>query len=704
MRTRKNVTYVTQDRDSSDAEYERSQWKAKSKGSKGAGRGRNNNPTRRKANGHLHTNKEVLNTDSNVPNEPEPTHVGAGSNNNDVNVGIKKGAQLTKEGGNRDTNTAGLSGPNSVTGPGSSVMDTSIDLSLYDYPSKEEDALFLDRRRPRWANGLTLRDKINKFVDTEVATRTDVCDGTPNTLSICNQFELSNHEAMVADVDRVHYYRAAIFWSGHESPDESTEALSSSAKIQNSSNGCTKVDVGDDRNGTNEVSATSGCKSCDSDKGKIEKYYCSNKKVLEVGTGPMCVLAMNALNAGAKFVDALEVSTSAARLAGKLMAAYGVSDKIKVFNCHSKNFFFDTANFFGLTLQDQAKKTEIELPPHPPYDMIISEILGDFCSQEGAADVFLDIQRRVLFNKPEYINKVKSIPTSAATMFVPCVFPDADNVTNKAKLHDEMTIFSPRYKMMQSVGLKIDNLPLSAVWQTMEVLQFEKWMQPQMCQHYESYFDITSSGPMCGFLVGIDVEIRPNEHFGTRFGHCESWYTNVILFDQEYYVHRGDVVVARTVANMTHYVTANCLGDKIQASRPSYSVRSYILSPIVLDEWEVENTDVFLYDKQSESVRLQCPCMTKCSLEPVTTVPVSALTKVNTDAINTDCLEPEDWLESYKWVKIEDKVYQIRIRPPVVTIDYKEQTSAAYTQVPSTKRKLPTDPPRRYKKVKPKGD
>ncbi|CDR97140.1 hypothetical protein, conserved [Babesia bigemina] len=593
------------------------------------------------------------------------------------------------------------------SGSGADLLN---DEYYYDYFVREKDTMILDRRRPRWANGLTLKDKINRFFESGVATRTEVCDGTPTTLSICNQFELSNHEAMVADVDRVHYYRAAIFWSGYNTSDNSEAETTTSALVQtdfevDGRKHSDHFEAGSGESGQEDANSphpTTRCNSGELYPNNPLKSYCADKRVLEIGTGPMCVLAMNALNAGAKFVDALEVSTSAARLASKLMAAYGVSDKIRVFNCHSKNFFFDTASFFGLKREEYAGMTEIDLPANPPYDMIISEILGDFCSQEGVADVFLDMQRRILFNKPEYLSKVKSIPTAAATMFVPCVFPDADNVVNKASLHDEMTIFSPTLKMLQSVGLRIDNLPLCEPWQVLEQLRFEEWMQPQMCQHFESSFTISSSGPMCGFLIGIDVEIRPNEHFGTKFGHCESWYSNILLYDKEYMVYSGDVVLTRSIANLTNYVAANCLGDKIDVSRPSYSVRSYILSPVNSSDWDVEDDEVFNYTAPFGSRRMKCPCISDAVPEPVTKVPVNSLAQLSRDVVNSECAEPEDWLSNYQWVRIGDNLYKIRIRPHAITIDYVEQTSASFSQVPSGKRKLPTDPPRRYKLVKPK--
>lgn len=583
-----------------------------------------------------------------------------------------------------------------------------------EYYIRMVDTLVLDRRRPRWANGLSLKDKINKFLETGVATATEVCDGTPTTLSICSQFELSNHEAMVADVDRVHYYRAAIFWTGFReckidtaiSATDKSEPLKveltrDTSVLPNGSIAAASADLPSAKENKNYQTSRNGHTERDS-MASSNRYYCSNKRVLEIGTGPMCVLAMNALNAGANYVDALEVSSSAARLASKLMSAYGVSNKIRVFNCHSKNFFFDAKSFFGLKLDDQSGNSEVDLPRDPPYDMIISEILGDFASQEGVADVFLDLQRRMLFNHPDYIAKVKSIPRAAATKFVPCVFPDADNVVNKSAVHEHTTIFTPTYKMLQSVGLRIDNLPLCDQWETMEQLNFEKWMQPQMCQHYESMFHISSSGPMCGFLSGIDVEIRPDEHFGTRFGHCESWYTNVLLFDREYQVYPGDIVLTRSVANMTNYVLSSCLGDKIQASRPSYSVRSYILSLVQNGSYLSAEDEVFPYDNEFSSKRMPCPCIAERELNPVISVSLKSLSELSTDVINSTCSEPEDFLKDIQWVNIGGNLYRVRLRPPAVTIDYSEQTCAAAVNPRSAKRKLPTDPPRRYKKVKPK--
>ncbi|UKJ90661.2 hypothetical protein MACJ_001595 [Theileria orientalis] len=686
-----------------------------------------------------------------------------------------------------------------------------------------------DRRKPSWPINYSLQNKIEDFISKKIADATEYRNKEPTTLSICNQFALQNHEAMVADSDRVHYYRAAIFWTGfseYQSPGGATVRnrvgvimerednsldpsfpcdnmdkdlvklsdkrigsavdvvdmdskladvmdhtangiatpvtvsgvnISTMDKTTDFSNDNEDCHLGGNNGGFDTIDTTpriedtveykGGFSDLESLDGALNqcfesslnelgtfgskfatnlnyktgdmsyedsleglppmetnlntcysdslhsrstsinldssiysgsegtttsltngvKYYCTGKKILEIGTGPMCVLAMNALKAGAKSVDALEVSDHASRLAGKLMAAYGFDNIIKVFNTHSKLFVFNQNEYFsdtnsnasstittasnslnsstdstttnaatrsnhasnisiissimadgaatGADIHARTNSTanmntsgsgkgvsgiddnssvgfsnashkgssegfELKLPPYPPYDMVISEILGDFASQEGVADVFLDFQRRILFENKAFLDAVKSIPCRVSTMFVPSFFPDASNILNKSSSDPEMTIFSPSKKMLQSVGMRIDNLPICEEWLPLEHIDLEKWMLPQMCQHYVNVFKVAEFGDVAGLLVGIDVEIRPGEHFGTRYGQCESWYTNLLMFDREYTVFENDLIVVSSVANLTNYTKVSCDSSKIQVSRPSYGFKAYILSPI----------------------------------------------------------------------------------------------------------------------------
>uniref|UniRef100_A0A3B0MM74 Uncharacterized protein n=1 Tax=Theileria annulata TaxID=5874 RepID=A0A3B0MM74_THEAN len=651
-----------------------------------------------------------------------------------------------------------------------------------------------DHRKPSWPDNFALSDKVDYFISNKIADTTEFRNKEPNTLSICGQFALQNHEAMVADTDRVHYYRAAIFWTGHSSVSDNTmdntvknitsKHLISTVDLVNTEGSTTTSTTSDDNSQiddnetvfvdttyesldlnsfttttntsdiTNTVENTG--KSVESDVSNLnlihtnnnngKEYYCSGKRILEIGTGPMCVLAMNALKAGARYVDALEVSVHASRLAGKLMAAYGFDNVIRVFNTHSKLFVFDQNEYFG---EDCRFGEDLLLPSTPPYDMIISEILGDFASQEGVADVFLDLQRRILFENKRFINSVKSIPSRVSTLFVPSFFPDSSNIINKSSSDSEMTIFSPSKKMLQSVGMRIDNLPACEEWLPLEHLNLEEWMLPQMCQHYLNLFTVSTYGNLAGLLVGIDVEIRPGEHFGTRYGQCESWYTNFLLLDKEYTVFKGDLVLVNSIANLTNYTKANCDNGKIQVSRPSYSFKIYILSPInilcsstntldnstyissfdlheesiynldthfahsvdtnnsvesVVTGLSFENTcenNTFNSNNNTMSVKLICNELKRISYEinDCSTVCSKKLNE-NQEFSTTACTLPEDILKDHEFVRVRGEVYRVMDTPPTIHINYLEQTSTIYYDTPCSKRKMHTDPPKRYQKIK----
>ncbi|BAM40494.1 conserved hypothetical protein [Theileria orientalis strain Shintoku] len=780
-----------------------------------------------------------------------------------------------------------------------------------------------DRRNPSWPINYSLQNKIEDFISKKIADATEFRSKEPTTLSICNQFALQNHEAMVADSDRVHYYRAAIFWTGYSEDHDSMEkdmvnievnnidstvdavdmnrmmvghvnvtkggdlddvittnvdstiigsvkstvdgdmegraqgmvtlsapiggnnaAMETTTDVSNYNEECDAADIRGNF-GTNDTTPSMGgsieegleykggfenlesidgglnecfeksfkeletlhskftsnldyktggmayenglsvlpqietsLNTCYSDSlhsrstsvnldssiynesedtissvnGGV-KYYCTGKKILEIGTGPMCVLAMNALKAGAKSVDALEVSDHASRLAGKLMAAYGFDNIIKVFNTHSKQFIFNQNEYFAGSNSNAASTItmELSLPAYPPYDMVISEILGDFASQEGVADVFLDFQRRILFENKAFLDEVKSIPCRVSTMFVPSFFPDASNILNKSSSDREMTIFSPSKKMLQSVGMRIDNLPVCEEWRPLEHIDLESWMLPQMCQHYVNVFKVAKFGEVAGLLVGIDVEIRPGEHFGTRYGQCESWYTNLLMFDREYTVFEKDLIVVSSVANLTNYTKVNCDTSKIQVSRPSYSFRAYILSPINFEaanfailqtalagnkvtantknysDDTANDTSSTTIDHSTDSnnsgakkngttvtngtngttVKGQYSVKLKCKELKEMSYDVTNRTKINFynlnkthEAVSTKCKCPDDILEGQEYVQLEGEIYKVIHRPEVIYIDYDEQTSTIYYDTPCAKRKMHTDPPKRYNKIK----
>lgn len=109
------------------------------------------------------------------------------------------------------------------------------------------------------------------------------------------------------------------------------------------------------------------------------KPFVSGRRVLEIGTGPMCLLSFNAAFSGASSVLAVEASLPSYERAKRLVKVLGADETIHVVYGHSKAI---PGEAFRM------KKPEV----------VIHEILGDFASQEGkeggAAVALLSTSRR----------------------------------------------------------------------------------------------------------------------------------------------------------------------------------------------------------------------------------------------------------------------------------------------------------------------
>ncbi|ANQ08231.1 Uncharacterized protein PCOAH_00028070 [Plasmodium coatneyi] len=519
------------------------------------------------------------------------------------------------------------------------------------------------KRIQTWGGKLTLQQKINQFIKNKIATRTEYKYGKkPNTLSICNQFNLYNHLTMLNDFNRLHYYRAAMRWTGHKDMCECEDnpLIALCGKGEKS-----YLHVGRTGNTINaydeEVEGM-----LEDQKGEKNPYiffennkecYVYNKKIIEIGTGPLSLLSINAILNGAKHVDALEVNKDASEMAKKLIEGYNLEDFIKIINCYSKMYVYKEEdhqrrlkrrssfyNYFDSNVDEQHCSNF-------NYDLIISEVIGDFASQEGVADIYLDLHRKIfsyrkyqeylqnwgkgdgpnapteeegrpidyaenskneqtdeqyerdnvkrvkkisynefaaddkLYNCEEFYKmNVKSIPYSVTTYYCPVKFPYYDNIIYKSENYPERTIISPKSKLLQSVMLEWSNLPLTEEEEnenthfgTLEYLYLEQNVANQMVQKRNHIFSIQKSGPFCGFLITIDVEIRKGEHFGTKYGTCDSWYTNIVLLKDEINVNKNDLVVSKTYTNLLNY-NENIIDRKVVlVSRPSYTFYGYIL-------------------------------------------------------------------------------------------------------------------------------
>lgn len=97
----------------------------------------------------------------------------------------------------------------------------------------------------------------------------------------------------------------------------------------------------------------------------------SGKRVLDVGTGPVALLAVMAARAGAKHVTAIEVTEAVADQARAVVRREGLEDVIEV--------------VCGFSTQ----------VPLPEVDLVIHELVGDLGSEEGLPLVLADLQSRL---------------------------------------------------------------------------------------------------------------------------------------------------------------------------------------------------------------------------------------------------------------------------------------------------------------------
>ncbi|KAL8274714.1 hypothetical protein Esti_001429 [Eimeria stiedai] len=370
------------------------------------------------------------------------------------------------------------------------------------------------RRTSAYPPGWTLHQKLDLLLKLGIVAMTEINDSEEvHTLSICGQFAEENHMAMLQDSDRVSHYRKAMHWRGDPS------------------SGGRKLVEG--------------------------------KRVLEIGTGPICLLSINAVNAGAAHVVALEASRPSHCRAKKFVEAIGMSHMIDV-------------------VQGYSKRVPREIFKKP--QLIIHEIIGDFASQEGVADAILDVQQRTGTHP-------LSIPYGAETLVCPARLPEPEHFLYPAHSYQGRSILSPRRILLQSVRLNTSHLLLSEGYQAFETLHFQESMDKQMEQKKTLHFTITKPGSMAGLLAVIKIEIYPGQFFGTfRNGETDSWYTSLVLLPEEVNVEPGDRVTLETCADLRNYSVVGSAkqsqkaGSKlesrpVQVSKPTYTFAVVVHRP-----------------------------------------------------------------------------------------------------------------------------
>lgn len=209
------------------------------------------------------------------------------------------------------------------------------------------------------------------------------------------------------------------------------------------------------------------------------RQYAKDKVVVDVGTGKDLIWAISSVEAGARYVYAIEEMESSYETAATKVKQLGLEKKIQVIRGNSSS---------------------VDLPEKA--DVCVSEIIGPIASSQGAVVTLSDVRARLL--KP----RAKVIPSKARTLIAPAMLPDA--------LYDEPSFdrFSASYveKLFNHIGrpfdfrLAISNFPISHLLckpAIFEELNLENFDPPEGVIKID--FQFGSPGRLDGFLLWLNI-------------------------------------------------------------------------------------------------------------------------------------------------------------------------------------------------------
>ena len=201
------------------------------------------------------------------------------------------------------------------------------------------------------------------------------------------------------------------------------------------------------------------------------------KVVVDVGTGPMAILAQLAVEAGARKVYAIDLLEPTAEAARRRVAELGLSDRIEVI---------------------QGDAATVALPE--PVDWCISEIVGSIGGSEGAAAIINGARR--LLSEPSHMLPRRSLTLIAAA--------SVDDSVAARGFSDLAAHYVER--IFDSVGRPFDlrlclkNLPADAILSTeapFEELDYTR--QVALEGAHEIVLRITRAGRITGFVVWLQL-------------------------------------------------------------------------------------------------------------------------------------------------------------------------------------------------------
>jgi len=165
--------------------------------------------------------------------------------------------------------------------------------------------------------------------------------------------------------------------------------------------------------------------------------------VLDLGTGPYALLALQAARAGARVVYAVEADPAVATLAEAAVAAAGFSSVVTVL---------------------RGRSTDVTLPER--VDLVLAEIVGSVASEEGALASVRDAQLRHC-KAPH--DASSWIPAAAQTLCAPAAFAlhayaPRGSPPVRLNCRDETLQLLAEPQVLETIRFSDADLPLSGRW------------------------------------------------------------------------------------------------------------------------------------------------------------------------------------------------------------------------------------------------
>lgn len=291
------------------------------------------------------------------------------------------------------------------------------------------------------------------------------------------------------------------------------------------------------------------------------EHAAPGRKALDVGTGPVCLLARMCLKAGAAHVDAVEASESSVAEATSGFQGNGASlvpawaalnivgvrlaegtkqpcAEVQVDGTCAANGSTQSLNIY----KGMSTDTSLGLPGG--YGLLVHEILGDFAGTEDAARVVNDIWSRGLLAEG-----CRCVPCSASSMLAPTAV--LRRTTRELLLHRQChagtATIEPRVRHVASYFRKE---ALLAPPQAFEVLDFAAGC-PDLLQDRELEFITEREDDFDGVHMHLHVDLDDKEQIDVLEHHNDpstssSWRTAYVrLLEEPRRLSKGSRLVFR---------------------------------------------------------------------------------------------------------------------------------------------------------------